>query len=668
MAAWLEAFLPFVVAVLLLFVPGAGVALLLGARGWFVAAIAPAISVGVYAAAAIVLPFARLPWGVPGVAGVFAVIAVAAAVIGAVTRRLTGASATPGDGGDAGGCRVRLWSPVPGILIGAAIVGGSIVRMVGVPTNFAAEYDNQFHLNAIRYIVETGNASSLTIQRMVSDAAAPGIYPAGWHDFNSLIVLLTGTQVTVAVTAATLAVGSLVWVLGCVMLARALFGGTVRVSSAAGLMSASFTAFPLLMLDWGTLYPYFLGLSLMPAAILAVIRGWGIPLRLSPGPRSVAILALGAMLPGIGLAHPSVVVLLLLVSCVVAAQIWWQNLRPGSGQSTGRRVLWTATMVIQFAVLVTVWIVVSPPRVAAGWLPRVTQGQAVGEVLTGSFVGRPLAVVVSALVILGGVVAWRRRQQWLVVMYLLVAVLYVYANGVPEGPARRLITGLLYKDAYRFAALLAVFGVSLATGGFLRVWRLVDERAVRLQRWASTGRRENSMRAIARAVPVLATVLLLACTVVFTQRGVVQGELSAARTKYRYTASSPVLTRDELKLIKRLPEYIPPGALVINDPATGSAFTYALTRVHVTAMHTLNVPSSDESVLYTHLDDEKYRVQVCRAVRELNAYYVLDFGRQNMFSFVKYPGLKGLKPPFVELVAQQGKHAKLWKIVGCGNS
>jgi hypothetical protein len=129
-----------------------------------------------------------------------------------------------------------------------------------------------------------------------------------------------------------------------------------------------------------------------------------------------------------------------------------------------------------------------------------------------------------------------------------------------------------------------------------------------------------------------------------------------------------VLTRDELKLIKRLPEYIPPGALVINDPATGSAFTYALTRVHVTAMHTLNVPSSDESVLYTHLDDEKYRVQVCRAVRELNAYYVLDFGRQNMFSFVKYPGLKGLKPPFVELVAQQGKHAKLWKIVGCGNS
>ena len=76
-------------------------------------------------------------------------------------------------------------------------------------------FDSVFHLNALRYVLETGNASSMTITGMTNGDNPPYFYPAAWHGLASLLIQITGLQLPAAVNVLNLCVAMTVWTLGC---------------------------------------------------------------------------------------------------------------------------------------------------------------------------------------------------------------------------------------------------------------------------------------------------------------------------------------------------------------------------------------------------------------------------------------------------------------------
>src|SRR5690606_35955178 len=117
-------------------------------------------------------------------------------------------------------------------------------------------FDNIFHLNAIRYIVDTGIASPLEIGQMTSPGGGLPFYPSAWHATVAIIVQLSGTSIPVAVNTAALVTAAVVWPVGILALSRMLLGSSASVIVGTGIVAAAVPAFPLLPMDFGVLYPY----------------------------------------------------------------------------------------------------------------------------------------------------------------------------------------------------------------------------------------------------------------------------------------------------------------------------------------------------------------------------------------------------------------------------
>ena len=74
--SWLSALPAFVIIVGLLYLPGAALAAAVGARGFLLVAVAPAVSIAAFGAAAILFPFVGLQWAASQVAVAIAATAV----------------------------------------------------------------------------------------------------------------------------------------------------------------------------------------------------------------------------------------------------------------------------------------------------------------------------------------------------------------------------------------------------------------------------------------------------------------------------------------------------------------------------------------------------------------------------------------------------------------
>ncbi len=66
-------------------------------------------------------------------------------------------------------------------------------------------------MNAIRWIQEHGDASSLTLGAVSAADQQPAFYPAGWHDFVSLIYSTMGTSIATATIVTVLLAAGILW-------------------------------------------------------------------------------------------------------------------------------------------------------------------------------------------------------------------------------------------------------------------------------------------------------------------------------------------------------------------------------------------------------------------------------------------------------------------------
>ena len=249
----LELLWPAVVLLAVYAVLGGSLAWVIGLRGLWAVAAAPAFATTVIGGASVVAGWLGLGWSIlPSL--------VLAVVIGAgvllVRRRTTTRPVAPRS--------FSPWWTVLALVLAAIVIGGQTLSVIGAPTAISQTFDNVFHLNAIRYILDTGAASPLELGQMTSPNGGVPFYPSVWHATAAIVVQLSGASIPAVVNAQTLVIAAVLWPLGAVLLSRVLAGATAAVTVSAALVSASVPMFPLLPMDYGVLYPFQLALAHLP--------------------------------------------------------------------------------------------------------------------------------------------------------------------------------------------------------------------------------------------------------------------------------------------------------------------------------------------------------------------------------------------------------------------
>lgn len=646
--SWIGALPAVLVTALLLFIPGFVVAWLLRQRGLRLFALAPVLSVSLVAVAALGAPFIGVGWSV---IPVLVLTAIAAAAAFAWSRFVVASSSTRMRRG--GGVS---WPLVAALVLPALVIGFVLVRSMGDPEYFSQRYDNFFHLNAISYILDTGNASPLWLGSMTSPEGVP-FYPSAWHAVVSLVVTLTGASAALAANATILIVACAVWPLGAVFAARTLLGRNRLVTVAAGALAAAFPAFPYLPLHYGVLYPFFLGLALVPVAL-----GLVYPL-LRPGrvgSRLNLALLLVLAVPGISVAHPGALMALvaLTVPFVLALLVHWFH-RSADTRQRLLVVLVGGGYAAAGAVLLTI---VRPPESQIYWPVIETLPGAIGEVASAAVYQYPAAHAVAVFLVVGAYSAIRRGgyARWSVLgMASVGSILYVIVAASPYEVLRFWFTATWYNNTPRLASIwvlavlpLAALGVSTIATWFLRRKTLARAR-----------------RVVARK-PQLFAVLLAALLVLLTQGSAIRQAAADLEFTYELRPGGPIISPDELDLMEDLDDLVPEGAVIAGDPWTGASFAYGVSGRRVLMPHLLMDLTEDAKTINTRLATDGDSDAVCDALERTGVRYVLDFSAGGDFQDNPddYSGLEGLeRSPYVKLIEARGE-AKLYEVTSCGGS
>lgn len=647
-------------AVLLLILPGLATSLAIRVRGILALLVAPAFSVGTLGFLALVFPFARIGWTpAPVLAGCIAVTAAAFLV-----SKLWGSRRSSVV--DVRGSSQITAVVAVGSVFAAMVIGAQMATAMIHPDSISQTYDNVFHLNAVRWALESQNASPLNLGAFTGISA----YPAAWHGIVALVGELTGASIPVLVNATNIAIGAVVWPLSTLFLVFAVTGYRKAAAVLGLIFSSGFATFPILMIDWGVLYPNLLSISVLPAALGLVFTALGLGFHERPA-APVAWLSAGLAAAGVALAHPSTLMALLAFALPGAIGLYYFKMKDlravDSGDSRRRMFALSAFLLVGLLALTALWYFLRPPADAANWRVVETPAQALGELLLNSFLGRPTQEFFSICLIAGLAHLWvTKSRRWLIGTYLIGAGLFFFAAGY-DAAIRRFITGVWYYDSYRLAALLpvVVIGPGVIGALFLMDWlkgKLEATDRTRFMNARFPGRPGPRRRKF-----LAAGIYALALLSLVPQLLPANAAAFRAHWSYRSTEDSGLLSPDERALLERLPQTTEPGISIAGLPSSGTSLAYALAGRNVIQPHILTTHGSDVDIVNAGLKDAAESPAVCEAVRRLNVRYVLDFGTRTVTGTLPgYGGVMDLQEnKSLHLVDSEGAHARLFRVVAC---
>ncbi len=607
---------------------------------------APLLTFALVGVSAIVLGKTGIPWSLISFVPVAAVmVAATAGVMHLVGRRWP--SAVPDASSEAAenwaGNTVPVAWPVIGAVLGGFLTLHATEDMVFGPEAFSQTLDNSFHMNAIRWIQEHGDASSLTMGAVSGMNQEPYFYPAGWHDFVYLIYSTTGTSIATATIVMILLVAGIIW--PCSLVAMCLSIPHLRRLQALAIpaLTCGFFAFPGLLLFWGVLFPNLLGYALLPAFVallshmiqLLARREYSLVLSLS--------LTILVGLGGLALVHPNAVVSAAVFAVPMLLGGVVQVLRT-RGASTREHLVGTGVLVSLIAGCVTAWSVLRPSQEASElWTSIMGEGEAVYQFL---FLGlenaNPLggnfapAYLVGFLALWGvGYLLYKRRNLWLIGSWMLVGYMWIIAASVPRGDFRLLMVGPWYTDHFRLAALVVFPSVLLAgiglggavEGIFVRIMHAIP--------------REKHAK-VAPALMGAAMVLVLAVAGLSSRTPAMHDATLQVAKRYQVTPTSDILNQDEMNVINEIPKIVPKGDTIVNNPWDGSAYIYALADRHLTSYHFEFQTSPKYEAILKDLKDARTNPEVCRVVNEYNAHWYVHLENQGNFGPSEQKNYDGL--------------------------
>lgn len=652
--------LPYVlVTAALILVPGFAINKLAGFRTHTALALAPLVSTAVVGAAAILADWVGLAWGPLPIGAVTVLLCLISLAVRKLSARLdldapprpeghaARASASEAEGRSLG------WT-IAGLVVAFALLGRDSLRMLGAPTNFSQTYDNVFHLNTVRWMLDHRNGSALNMRLVTGDDPA-GFYPTAWHDLASASSLMLGVKEPVYATNALVIVTlAIVWPLSCFLLFRRLIAPSQPGMVTIGVLTACSAAFPYLLMGFGVLYPNYLGLCLLPAMMALAANVFRLAAeRTTHWPVLASWLAAGYGMVALLLAHPNVALSMISVFGLAMVMAW---ALPSSWQAARRRN-WTRTDGLKLAACLgwgiaamALWIKVRPPSAISTWGPSRPISDAVFELITLSPMEASVIWLPAALTVVGAVsVLVNKRNRWLLLAHAAVSLLWLTAASLELGLLRYLLVGPFYNDPFRVGALLPMTALPLAGLGVV---------------FLSSGLQRLVPRVDERLIGIVVGVLL----VVATQFGAGKAAmLDYVAVSYRMSERAPLVDSDEYAVLMSVEELVPPGEVIAVNPWNGSSMVYALTGRQVTAPHVFFEADRETQILLDHLDDASSEPKVCPVLDELRVGWVLDFGLDDLLHDhqMTAPGWDDLaNSPGFEVVAQQG-HAALYRVTAC---
>ena len=607
---------------------------------------APLLTFALVAVSAIVLGKTGIPWNLISFVPVAAVmVAAAAGVMHLVGRRWP--SAVPDASSEAAenwaGNTVPLAWPVVGAVLGGFLTLHATQHMVFGPEAFSQTLDNSFHMNAIRWMQEHGDASSLTLGAVAAANQEPTFYPAGWHDFVYLIYSTTGTSIATATIVMILLAAGIIW--PCSLVAMCLSIPHLRPLQALAIpaLTCGFFAFPGLLLFWGVLFPNLLGYALLPAFVALLLhmiqlmarREYSLVLSLS--------LTILVGLGGLALVHPNAVVSAAVFAVPMLLGGVVQVLRT-RGASRRERLVGTGVLVALIAGCVTIWLSLRPSEEASDlWTAIMSEGEAVYQFL---FLGlenaNPLGGNFAPAYLLGFLALWgvgyllyKRRNLWLIGSWMLVGYMWIIAASVPRGDFRLLMVAPWYTDHFRLAALVvfpAVLLAGIGLGGaveglFVRIMHAIP--------------REKHAK-VAPAMMGASMVLVLVVAGLSSRTPAMHDATLQVAERYKVTPTSDILNQDEMNVINEIPKIVPKDDIIVNNPWDGSAYIYALADRHLTSYHFEFQTSPKYAAILNDLKDARTNPEVCRVVNEYKAHWYVHLENQGNFGPAQQKNYDGM--------------------------
>ncbi|CAM3081659.1 hypothetical protein DFJ75_4041 [Williamsia muralis] len=251
--------------------------------------------------------------------------------------------------------RPTLLTVAAGVLLGALIIVlTSIRRLIGTTffglNNISQVWDALWHADALQWIHETGDGSSLHMGELMNyDTHGFNYYPNTWHDLGALLYPLTGANTvelyniySPASLAFTLpiSIGSLAYWLG-----RKRFDPdrSAVFAALAAAVTAVFPSLPYVELAF-TAVPNAVGVSLAPVTAVLVISAVGDRRR---------VLAAVLAIAGTAATHPSgLVVMAVIVGSWWLLQALWKPVRGRGGDVATLAVIGAGALVLISPVII----------------------------------------------------------------------------------------------------------------------------------------------------------------------------------------------------------------------------------------------------------------------------------------------------------------------------
>lgn len=536
-----------------LFLPGLVVALAAGLSRWTAAAAAALISYGVAATAGPLTSSLELRW--TPVSALVATVALAAVCYGLrylwQRRRSAAPDRTHSESRDDryGELAVAAGAAVAAVM-GAAVVLGALGNLGAIHQ----DWDAAFHANAVRFIIDSGDADPGALSVINDYERADFFYPNAYHALAALVGQPAGFEVPALLNAQMLLLPGIAG-LGLAVLVRA-HGGRVAMAVAVPILLVTFSGFPYDLLWRGPLLPYATGIALIPAFMVLLTDTLD---TRRPGAAVVTAVA------GVGLLglHPSAALAAGIFAIPLVLLRWAQ--RPVTAGKDAVMLLGIGVVAgvvgLRFALGA---VSVGGTSNVVDWPANQSPGQAVGDLflLNHARVGPQFWLV--ALLLVGLFTLPRIRELW---WWLAGAALFaggfVAASAYDETWSET-ITQPWWNDRWRFVALV-VLGLAVVGGNGAVV---LSDALVRLaRRWPSN--RGLNPRLLAG----------VAMTVVLSLFGAASGGFyvpaNTNRTSINYQAG-PTVTPGEENAMAELSTLVGPGERVMNDPGDGSPWMYAL--------------------------------------------------------------------------------------------
>ena len=581
--------------------------------------------------------------------------------------------------------KMAWWLPLLYITVGLGLGVTLFLTRLTRAEIFLQAYDVTEHLNLTRALADSGHFSSLgtSFYLEARDAAInpyPGtyFYPASWHILCALVVQATGADVPVVINASEYLFGCVVWPLSVLALLQFTCPDKREVVVAGSVACMSFINFPWVLFIYGPIYPNFAGFS----SILGIVTVFAMLLSDDKTPLERGILGGTFVLFGIGLGllHPAAIFTagVLLVPCGVY-RIWKLTAQKREG------IIIPSVVAGAFLLACCAfwYFCFKHPAfhdiVWHNW-PKYTQTwQGLFNIITLAYTYQywyefTAQLLLGLCVIIGGVYALHTPgRQWLAVSYLLTCIIMFFC-ATREGNLRQLLTGFWYSDALRVAAMCVLAAAPLAALGLGWFYTVILDFVDRYNR-----QRERTTHA-----PKIATAcLLLFLLLNFLPESEMPGSRYELVLNDKYKAAKPldqwhgaseikvrsltrtyhsfhtpfgdyraafdakmsearVISPNEDIFIRRLSEYVPQDAVVINDPMDGSFLTYGLKNVRCYYRNFIDhgFEETRESMLIrTNLDHITTNAAVRDAVKKIGAEYVIIMSHKgSASSFINLRG------------------------------